>query len=83
MVNKANEWSLGSILYQKYLVSYHFDDNQIGVIGPDIDCNEFTEYYRYPNAVVLPNSTIPDNSTVTNVTDDSNITLPNITTTKP
>ena len=62
-MNPAPEWTLGSILYQKYLVSYHLNDNEIGISGTDILCNSFTEIYTYPDAVIIPNSTI-DNSTV-------------------
>ena len=38
LVNPAEDWSLGSILYQKYLVSYHLNDNEIGISGMDVDC---------------------------------------------
>jgi hypothetical protein len=39
------EWSLGSILYEKYLVTMDLSNEQIGIVGSDIICNGWEKVY--------------------------------------
>jgi len=42
---KINEWSLGSILAQKYLVSVDLQYGLIGLAGPGMACNAWTDVF--------------------------------------
>lgn len=39
------EWSLGSILFEKYLVTMDLSNEQIGIVGSDIICNGWEKVY--------------------------------------
>ena len=39
------DWSFGTILFQKYMVSFDNSNEMIGMVGTDIICNEKQELY--------------------------------------
>ena len=63
-------WSLGTLLYEKYMVTYDLDEDKIGLAGPDLVCNNYTQIY---NEIIAP-PTDPDPTDPTNPTNTTNTT---------
>lgn len=68
-------WTLGNLLFRKYIVSVNLNSDVIGIGGEDVLCNEWQEVYKDDNSIYIENVATQEINNSTNTTDAGNSTI--------